>query len=303
MQRLLDMGVHVIGIDNMSSGRMDNLPSVRSGHFEFIKADLTQEGRWQQRLSECDTVFHMAAYSEAGGGDRDTMIHLRENMIVTRNVLDASARYGKNFIFASTSTVYGEATIIPTPEHYGPLKPIGMYGASKLGCEGYVAAYSHVFDAHSVIYRFANVVGRHGTHGVTYDLIRKLMKNKEELEIIGRDPGTTKSYIHVDDLIDGMLFGMKHARERVEIYNLGTEQTTTVREIAEIVVDVMHLKDVLFRWTGGVDNGRGWKEDIRYMKLSIDKLKSLGWSARLSSSEAVRKAAEELYDELMQREI
>lgn len=295
-ERLLEMGIRVVGLDNLSRGRRENLPS-NSGGFEFINADLTEEGRWQEKVAACDTVFHLAAHSEAGGGDTDTMIHLKQNVIATRNVLEASLKKGKQLVFASTSTVYGEATVLPTPENYGPAKPIGMYGASKLACEGYIAAYSHVFDAQSVIYRFANAVGRRGTHGVTHDLIRKLMKNPRELEIIGREPGTRKSYIHIDDLMDGMLSGLQKTNERVDIFNLGTEQTTTVKEIAEIVVDVMGLHGVRFKWTGGVDDGRGWKEDVRHMMLSIDRLKSLGWRPRLSSSEAVRKAAMELVEE------
>ncbi len=297
--RFLEEGREVVGIDNFFTGSRKNLPSARAAtHFRFIEADITVEGDWQKAVAECDTTFHMAAYPEAGAGEKDTQIHLKQNVIGTRNVLEASSRSGRNFVFASSSTVYGEASKMPTAEDYGPLKPIGIMGASKLGCEGYVAAYCHVFDAEGAIMRFANVVGRREAHGVTFDFVRKLKRNPRELEILGRDPGTVKSYVHIDDLMDGMMAGCERSEERVEIYNVGTAQTTSVREIADIVVSELGLKNVAYRWTGGVDGGRGWKEDVKHMELAVDKLRNRGWTAKLSSSEAVRKAAGEISAEI-----
>lgn len=297
--RFLAEGKSVTGIDNFFTGSRKNLPTGKlAENFTFIEADITKEGKWQNVLSNCETTLHMAAYPEAGAGEKDTEIHLKQNVVGTRNVLEATARQGKSIVFASSSTVYGEANVMPTPEDYGPLKPIGIMGASKLGCEGYVAAYCHVFDAHGAIMRFANVVGRREAHGVTYDFVKKLKANPKELSILGKDPGTVKSYVHIDDLMDGIVVGCEQAKERVEIYNVGTSQTTSVRDIAEIVVSVMGLSGVDFKWTGGVDGGRGWKEDIKHMQLSVERLKNRGWQAKLSSNEAVMKAAGELMAEL-----
>ncbi len=297
--RFLQEGKEVVGFDNFFTGSRKNLPTGEmADRFTLVEADITTEGNWQDSIAGCDTTFHMAAYPEAGAGEKDTAIHLRQNIVGTRNVLEASARKGGNIVFASSSTVYGEATVMPTPENYGPLKPIGIMGASKLGCEGYVAAYCHVFDAEGSIMRFANVVGRRERHGVTFDFVRKLKANPHELHIIGRDPGTVKSYIHVDDLMDGIMAGCERAEERVEIYNVGTEQTTSVHELADIVVDEMNLKNVTYKWSGGVDGGRGWKEDVKRMELSVEKLKKMGWKAKLSSREALRKTVRELMAEL-----
>ena len=298
-ERFLKEGRHVVGVDNFFTGSRRNLPRGElAGNFTFIEADITREGRWQNELAGCDTTFHMAAYPEAGAGEKDTEVHLKHNVIGTRNVLDGSAKKGRNIVFASSSTVYGEAAKMPTPEDYGPLKPIGIMGASKLGCEGYVAAYCHVFDAEGGIMRFANVVGRHEAHGVTYDFVRKLKQNPSELRIIGRDPGTVKSYVHIDDLMDGIMAGCARAVDRVEIYNVGTGQVTSVHELADIVASEMGLKGVSYKWTGGVDNGRGWKEDVKLMKLSVEKLKSRGWVAKLSSAEAIALTVRELLQEL-----
>lgn len=299
MHRFLKEGKKVTGIDNFFTGSRKNLPTGKlAENLTFIEADITSEGSWQEALSVCETTFHMAAYPEAGAGEKDTEIHLKQNIVGTRNVLEATAKRGKNIVFASSSTVYGEATQMPTPEDYGPLKPIGIMGASKLGCEGYVAAYCHVFDAQGAIMRFANVVGRREAHGVTYDFVRRLKSNPTELVILGKDPGTVKSYVHIDDLMDGIMMGCERAKERVEIYNVGTAQTTSVRNIAEIVISEMGLSGVDFKWTGGVDGGRGWKEDIKLMQLSVERLKQRGWQAKLSSNDAVRKAARELMAEL-----
>ncbi len=297
--RFLAEGREVVGVDNFFTGSRKNLPSGGdAASFTLVEADITVEGKWQELVAGCDTTFHMAAYPEAGAGEKDTAIHLKQNVIGTRNVLEASARRGKSIVFASSSTVYGEAKVMPTPEGYGPLKPIGIMGASKLGCEGYIAAYCHVFNAEGAIMRFANVVGRHEAHGVTYDFVRKLKKDPSKLEIIGRDPGTVKSYIHVDDLMDGMVAGCAGASERVEIYNVGTDQTTSVHELADIVVGELGLDKVEYVWTGGVDGGRGWKEDVRRMALSVEHLKSKGWNAKLSSTEAIRKTVRELSSEM-----
>ena len=297
--RFLQEGKKVVGIDNFFTGSRKNLPTGKTAdRFTLIEADITTGGNWQDLIACCDTTFHMAAYPEAGAGEKDTAIHLRQNIVGTRNVLEASARKGRNIVFASSSTVYGEANVMPTPENYGPLKPIGIMGASKLGCEGYVAAYCHVFDAEGAIMRFANVVGRRERHGVTFDFVRKLKANPHELQIIGKDPGTVKSYIHVDDLMDGIMAGCERAEERVEIYNVGTEQTTSVHELADIVVGEMNLKNVTYKWSGGVDGGRGWKEDVKRMELSVEKLKKMGWKAKLSSRDALRKTVRELMAEL-----
>lgn len=299
IHRLLEEGRHVVGVDNFFTGSRENLPSGNAGgHFQFLEADITGEGRWQDVLSGCDTTFHMAAYPEAGAGEKDTAIHLRQNVIGTRNVLEATARKGRNIVFASSSTVYGEASRMPTPEDYGPLKPIGIMGASKLGCEGYLAAYCHVFDAQGAIMRFANVVGRRERHGVTYDFVKRLKLNQNELSIIGKEPGTVKSYIHVDDLMDGMVAGCERSGERVEIYNVATAQTTSVKQLADIVVSEMGLKGVRYNWSGGVDGGRGWKEDVKHMELSVDRLRSRGWTAKLSSGEAIGKAVREIAREI-----
>ncbi|MDD2756663.1 MAG: NAD-dependent epimerase/dehydratase family protein, partial [Methanothrix sp.] len=194
--------------------------------------------------------------------------------------------------FTSTSTVYGEAAKVPTPEDYGPLLPISLYGASKLACEALISSYCHTFDMQSWIYRFANIVGERGTHGVLVDFIRKLRENPRELEILGSGK-QKKSYLEVRDCVRAMLHCIEHSDEQVNVFNVGTEDSVDVTQIADIVAGQMGLSDVLYRYTGGVD-GRGWKGDVKVMQLSIEKIKKLGWTPQGGSAQAVETAVKAL---------
>ncbi|HID16670.1 TPA: NAD-dependent epimerase/dehydratase family protein [Candidatus Bathyarchaeota archaeon] len=296
--RLVDLASEVIVFDNLSAGRLSNLGGcLKRRNFRFVKGDLLDPKAISKAVERCDLIFHLAANPEVRIGAEDARIDFKQNLVATRNLLEA-ARKAKveGVAFTSTSTVYGEASRMPTPEDYGPLKPISLYGASKLGCEALLSAYSHLFGFASVIYRFANVVGSRSRHGVIYDFIRKLMKDREALEILG-DGTQTKSYIYVSDCVDAILFGLRHSREDVEVFNIGSEDQISVTAIAKIVIEEMGLKNVKLRFTGGV-GGRGWPGDVKLMLLSVQKLKKLGWRPKYSSAEAVRRASRELMKEL-----
>jgi UDP-glucose 4-epimerase len=195
--------------------------------------------------------------------------------------------------FTSTSTVYGEATVVPTPENYAPLLPISLYGASKLSCEALISAYCHTFGMQAWIYRFANIVGSRGTHGVIFDFIRKLRENPAKLTILG-DGRQSKSYLHISDCVDGMLFMAAHAHDRVNVCNIGSEDRFDVTGIARVVAEEMKLGKVAFEYTGG---DRGWKGDVPFMALSVARLKALGWRPAHNSEESVRLCVKELLRE------
>ncbi|MBN1109543.1 MAG: NAD-dependent epimerase/dehydratase family protein, partial [Methanomassiliicoccales archaeon] len=218
-----------------------------------------------------------------------------QNIEVTYRVLESMRRLGiRKLVFTSTSTVYGESTVIPTPEDYGPLLPISVYGATKLACEALISSYAHSFDMEAVIFRFANVVGPRSTHNVLHDFVAKLRADPARLEILGAEPGTVKSYVHVADCVRGMVMGTEYARRKVEIFNLGSRDSLTVKKIADIVTDVLELKNVRYEWTGGVQGGRGWVGDVKSMLLSSDRLISYGWDPSLNSAQAIRQAVREI---------
>lgn len=294
-EELLRKDNEVLGVDNLSAGRRSFLAGCEEFEdFSFIEGDLlTMDLR--PALHRVELVCHFAANPDVRLGASNTRIHFEQNIEVTYRLLEGCAEHDvKEFIFPSTSTVYGEPTVIPTPEDYGPQIPISVYGASKLACEALISSYCHTFDMNSVLYRFANVVGPRSTHNVLHDFIRKLREQPNYLEILGKKPGTNKSYVHVSDCVDAMVVGAEKAREQVEIYNIGSRDQLSVLKIADIVVEEMGLDDVDYHWTGGVKGGRGWIGDVKEMLLAVDRLAGVGWRPKLNSEQAIRRAVREI---------
>lgn len=294
---LLDRDNQVVGVDNLSAGKPDHLAQAkRSGRFRFVPLDLLRD-EIAPAMKGCDVVFHFAANPDVRQGPSNTRAHFDQNIEVTFRLLEAmkDLKVGQ-IAFPSTSTVYGEASQIPTTENYGPLVPISIYGASKLACEALISSYAYTFDMEAVLYRFANVVGSRSTHNVIHDFIHKLERDRTRLEILGAEPGTNKSYVHVSDCVSGMLVGAESASSRVEIYNIGSEDTLDVRGIADAVVSGMGLPDVRYDWTGGVQGGRGWIGDVKLMRLDVERLKSRGWVPKCNSAQSIRRAVREILD-------
>jgi len=290
---LMRRGAEVHVIDNLSNGSLENLEQWSDNpRLKFIRGDLLDQAEANVAVQACEAVFHLAANPEVRLSSVAPDVHFRQNVVATYNLLEAVRRSGRpRFLaFTSSSTVYGDASEIPTPEDYAPLEPISIYGASKLASEALISAYAHIYGFRALIYRLANIIGPRSRHGVIYDFSGKLKDNPRELEILG-DGTQAKSYLYIDDCVEAILFSIMRAVHPVEVFNVGSEDWVDVKTIAKIVVETMGLEDVAFRFTGGVDGGRGWKGDVKYMLLAIDKLKSLGWKPRLNSTEAVRATA------------
>ena len=291
----------VVVLDNLISGKLEFLSKhLGSPKLKFYKVDLRFLDEFIEYFEGVEAVFHFAADPEVRRGSSKPSSMWTNNVIATYNVLEATRRNGVKFlVFASSSTVYGEPSKIPTPENYSPLEPISIYGASKLACEALISGYAHTFKIRSLIIRYANIVGPRLRHGVIYDFIRKLQKNPNQLEILG-DGSQRKSYLHISDAIEATWHLFKQfskTNKLLEIYNIGSEDWVTVKEIAEIVSTTMGLKPK-FHFTGGVEGGRGWIGDVKYMLLDISKAKTTGWKPKLNSKEAVKKAAKEIYQEI-----
>ena len=292
---LLEQGYRVTVYDNLVLGRREFIEPFLGADCSFVEADLLDRERLIQELSGHDLVFHLAANSDISYGATHTDVDLRNGTLATYNLLEAMRLHEiKRIVFASSSAIYGVADILPTPEHYGPLHPISLYGASKLACEGLVTAFAHNFGMQAWIYRFANIIGRNGTHGALVDFIRKLRQTPDHLQILG-DGQQAKPYIHVSDCVSAMYFGYKHAGDEVNCYNLAVEGGTTVTRIAELVVEEMGLQEVQFEYTGG---SQGWRGDVPQVRLDPSRLKKLGWQAGYTTDEAVRQAARELQQQL-----
>jgi UDP-glucose 4-epimerase len=291
-QRLLNDGATVRVADDLSKGDRSRIPDEA----EFIEADITNKDDVDTVITEdLDIVFHLAAYTDTNYDDDRTLFE--ENTEMTYNVLERMQEVDvTNIAFTSSSTVYGEAPM-PTPEDYAPLEPISIYGSSKLADEGLISTYAHSYGFTAWVFRFANIVGPHQRGNVVPDFIEKLLANPDELEILG-DGRQEKSYLYVDECVDAIQHIVEHADKDLNTYNLGTRTTTSVTAIADIISDEMDL-DPEYSYTGG---DRGWTGDVPKMRLSIEKLSSLGWEPSLSSHEAVRRSAQDLIAELARKQ-
>ena len=295
--RLLASGRKVIGIDNLLLGTRANLKQAfKSADFSFIEADVNDFDSILPQLSahaspgEIDMVWHLAANSDIRAGTLDPEVDLRHTFLSTFNLLKTMRVFVcRRLAFASSSAIYG-----PHPgfiaEDAGPLQPISNYGAMKLASEGIISAAIETSLDCAWVFRFPNVVGERSTHGVIYDFLRKLRATPRELEVLG-DGRQEKPYIHVSELVDAMLFIQQNAQDGLNSFNIGPDASaTTVRQIAERVVSKV-APSASIRYTGGT---KGWPGDVPAFNYSIEKLRRLGWTPRLTSAQAVHRAIEEL---------
>jgi UDP-glucose 4-epimerase len=292
VDKLIDERNVVTVYDNLSSGKKQYVQQhLKNDNFTFIKADLLNIKRVKKEIRGHDAVFHLAANPHVRLGEKQTDIDLKYGAIATYNVLESMRTSNiKKIVFSSSSVVYGETSEKSLPETYGPALPISLYGAGKLASEGLISAFCGTFDFQAWIYRFANVVGIRCTHGVVSDFIDKLRKNPKELEILG-DGKQQKPYLHVSDCVNAILFGFEHSNKSLNLFNIGCDTNTTVTRIAEIVTEEMGLKSVKFNYTGGM---RGWKGDVPRFQLDASKINQLGWKAKYTSDDAIRKSINEL---------
>lgn len=296
----LGKGSEVVAFDNLILGRKEYVaPFLSDKKFRFVEADLTDLAKVKAEMKGTDLVMHMAANSDISQGAARTDVDMQNGTIATYNVLEAMrVTQTKQLIFASSSAIYGEATVKPTPESYGPLEPISFYGASKLACEAMVSAFAHNCEIEAWVYRFANIVGSNSTHGAIHDFVGRLREKPQQLQVLGN--GTQrKSYLHVSDCVDGMIYGFEKKRaakyeSRFHFYNLASHGVSNVRFIAEEVVRQMKsvtgvAADIKFG-----ESDRGWVGDVPYTHLDGAKFGALGWKAKQDSDGAVRTAISEV---------
>lgn len=285
--RLLADGHKVVCIDDLSLGRMENLNKASSNKsFCFLKQNILDRKALEDVFdrNRFDIVFHMAANSDIKLGGTETNRDLDMTFMTTFHVLDCMRIYDvKKLIFASTSAIYGEMPGL-IHEDRGPLKPISFYGAGKLASEAYISVFVYNYGLQAWVFHFPNIVGPRATHGVIFDFVKKLNLNPNELVILG-DGTQCKPYLYVEDLVDAILFGYESMKDTLNCVNIGVDSQTSVKTIAEIVVEEMDLPKVQFQYTGG---NRGWKGDVPFFQYDSSKMKQLGWVAPRTSDDSVR---------------
>jgi len=249
-EKLIDVGINVKVLDNLATGRKENLENCwNKKNFQFFEQDL---GNLENNdfLDDVDIVFHMAADPEVRTGYDKPENSFNQNIRNTFNLLQKIKHSKvKKIMFASSSSVYGDAKVLPTPENYSHLLPISHYGASKLACEALISSFCHNYEMDGIIIRPANVIGARGRHGLIWDLVHKLKKDQLKLEILG-DGKQTKSFIHITDGIEGIFRIIMNAKEKIEIFNLGSDDSIEIMNVAKIVCKNMNFHDINIYTTG-----------------------------------------------------
>nr|MDO8098940.1 SDR family NAD(P)-dependent oxidoreductase [Candidatus Njordarchaeota archaeon] len=292
---LLDRGNEVTVLDNLSSSTTEYAqPHLGKKEFRFVEGDIRDFAIVRKLCSDIDIVLHFAAQPDVRLSLTQSLEDHETNVKGTLNILEGMRTQGvPSLIFASTSTVYGQATVIPTPEDH-PIAPISNYGASKSACEVYMMSYSSCYNMSCVSLRYANIFGPRSTHGVIYEFFRKLRKNPNILEILG-DGKQVKSYLYITDCVEATLLTSEKAgiMGRFGAYNIGSNEKLEVNEIAKIVVDELKIPNVKFTYTGG---RQGWIGDVPDMLLDTKKITMLGWKPQVDVREGIRRYVRWLKD-------
>lgn len=286
---LILRGHDIVVVDDLSLGRKSNISHLETDkNFKFIKQDILDKEGMDRIFSEMkfDMVFHLAANSEIDKGIADFSVDFRKTFLTTYAVLEQMRMHNvKKLMFSSTSAIYGE-TNVPLSENYGPLFPISLYGSAKLASEAFISGYCENYGMQAWITRFPNVIGERATHGVAFNFIRSLKENPKELTVLS-DGKQNKPYLYVKDLVNAIIMITENTDEKINCFNIGVDGlNTSVNEIAKIVMEEMGL-DAKIKHTG---TERGWIGDVREYKFDLTRIHNLGWKAKYSSTEAVRKA-------------
>lgn len=287
--RLLAQGHQVTGIDNFSTGQRRFLEgALAHPNFRLIEMDLLDAAALEKAFAASELVYHFAANADVRFGTNHPEKDLQQNTIATFNVLEAMRANGiKEIVFSSTSAVYGEPEIVPTPENAPFPVQASLYGASKLACEGLIQAYCEGFGFKSWIFRFVSIMGERYTHGHVFDFYKKLLENPQELLILGNGL-QKKSYLYVQDCVDAIFFSLDHFNDKVNILNLGTNEYCQVNDSVAWIAGHLGLKPKL-KYTGG---DRGWIGDNPFAFLDISKISKAGWEPKMSIQESIIKTLE-----------
>jgi UDP-glucose 4-epimerase len=284
VDRLLAAGHSVIAFDNLSTGQERFLESALSSQlFRFIKGDMLDSQALTQAMRGAEFVFHFAANADVRFGTEHPRKDIEQNTIATFQVLEAMRENGvPRIAFSSTGSVYGEPQVFPTPE--GAPFPIqtSLYGASKLAGEGLIQAYCEGFNFQAYVFRFVSILGERYTHGHVFDFYKSLHTNPAELRVLGNGH-QRKSYLYIQDCLDAVLYAIEQAREKVNIFNLGTDEFCEVNQSIGWITSHLGLSPKLI-YAGGE---RGWIGDSPFIFLDSSKIRNIGWKPKLSIREGV----------------
>ena len=289
VDRLLAGGHEVVGFDNFSTGLSRFLEEAqRNPRFRMVRGDMLNATAIAEAIAGCDFVFHLAANADVRFGTDDPRRDLDQNTVATFNVLEAMRTRGvRRIAFSSTGSIYGEASVFPTPEDSPFPVQTSFYGASKLGAEGFISAYCEGFGFQGIVFRFVSILGQRYTHGHVFDFVRRLRLDPATLRVLGNGK-QRKSYLHVDDCIDAMLLAVDKAGPKFSVFNLGTDEYCEVTDSVGWITERLGVTPAI-EYTGG---DRGWIGDNPFNFLDCAKARALGWKPKHSIRESVQKTVD-----------
>jgi UDP-glucose 4-epimerase len=284
VDRLLKDGHHVVGYDNFSTGLRRFVETAHaSARFKLVEGDLLDAEKVKSAIAGCDMVFHLAANADVRFGTHHPFKDIEQNLIATFNVLEAMRASGiKRIAFSSTGSVYGEATIFPTPEDAPFPIQTSLYGNSKVAAEGLISSYCEGFGCQGFIFRFVSILGERYTHGHVFDFYRKLRDDPTALEVLGNGK-QRKSYLYVQDCLDAIMIAIERADDKINIFNLGQNEYCEVNQSIGWICERLGVSPKL-SYTGGE---RGWIGDNPFIFLDCSRIRGLGWTPKLSIREGV----------------
>jgi len=291
--RLLQQSHQVVGYDNFSTGFHEfTTTAKKSKNFSLIEADLLDAAAVKESMKDCDAVFHFAANADIRFGLDHPFKDLEQNAIVTYNVLEGMrANNIKHIIFSSTSALYGEPAVFPTPENVQLPIQTSLYGASKLAAEGLIQSYCGGYGFKAHIFRFVSITGPRYTHGHVFDFCKQLFQNPEKLHVLGNGL-QRKSYLHVDDCVDAIFHALENARDNINIFNLGQSNYCLVNDSVQWICQALGLQPELSY--GGGD--RGWVGDNPFTFLDCSQIRQLGWEPKYSIQDSIVSTVKFLQD-------
>lgn len=291
--RLLKEGHEVVGIDNFSTGlRVFLEQAEQSPAFTLIEADLLDKNAVTDAFKKVEVVYHLAANADVRFGTHHPHKDLEQNAIATFHVLEGMRAHGvKKIAFASTGSIYGEANVIPTPEDAPFPVQTSLYGASKLAAEGLIQAYAEGFGFQGYIFRFVSILGERYTHGHVFDFYKQLLSKPDELHVLGNGQ-QRKSYLYIQDCIDAIFYAMQHAKNKVNVFNLGTDEYCQVNDSIGWICEYLGLNPRCV-YSGG---DRGWIGDNPFIFLDTQKIRALGWKPKLTIRDGVKQTIKYLHE-------
>lgn len=293
VDKLVETGHGVKVIDNLCSGSLSRISRhFQASNFEFVEIDVEDTTRLVEAINGAEIVIHLASNPDIARAATDPRVDFVQGTVLTESVAEASRFTGvRKILYASGSGVYGDMGDTVLFEN-SPLRPISTYGASKASGELLLESYSYMFGIHAIAFRFANVVGARQTHGVGFDFVNRLKEDKKNLHILGNGE-QSKSYVHVSDIVNGVLLASEKVQTRFDTFNISTPDYITVNEIAQIAFEELNIDkaQVHITYSGG---DRGWSADVPVVRLNSDKISRIGWSHRYNSQEAVRVSIREI---------